>query len=88
MFLSMMSAFAQEESISNIEEYAKRRSHANEKWNISIVTSAYGYYLDEKGILIVQQEEAKIVQRIFGDFLSGWEYRKSLQNCKKNIFQS
>ena len=24
----------------HIEEYAKRRSHANEKWNISIVTSA------------------------------------------------
>ena len=31
----------------------------------------YGYYLDEKGILIVQQEESKIVQRIFGKFLSG-----------------
>ena len=31
----------------------------------------YGYYLDEKGTLIVQQEEAKIVQKIFGDFLSG-----------------
>ena len=34
MFLSMMSAFAQEESISISKNMRKRRSHANEKRNI------------------------------------------------------
>lgn len=71
MFLSMMSAFAQEESISISKNMRKGAVMRMKNGTFRLSQAPYGYYLDEKGILIVQQEKAKIVQRIFGDFLSG-----------------
>ena len=71
MFLSMMSAFAQEESISISKNMRKGAVMRMKNGTFRLSQAPYGYYLDEKGILIVQQEEAKIVQRIFGNFLSG-----------------
>ena len=71
MFLSMMSAFAQEESISISKNMRKGAVIRMKNGTFRLSQAPYGYYLDEKGILIVQQEEAKIVQRIFGNFLSG-----------------
>ena len=77
-----MSAFAQEESISISKNMRKGAVMRMKNGTFRLSQAPYGYYLDEKGILIVQQEESKIVQRIFGHFPE-WEYRKSLQNCKK-----
>lgn len=71
MFLSMMSAFAQEESISISKNMRKGAVMRMKNGTFRLSQAPYGYYLDEKGILIVQQEESKIVQRIFGNFLSG-----------------
>ena len=41
----------------------------------------YGYRLDEKGGFLIQPEEAKIVRKIFGDFLSG----KSIQEITNEL---
>ena len=71
MFLSMMSAFAQEESISISKNMRKGAVMRMKNGTFRLSQAPYGYYLDEKGILIIQQEESKIVQRIFGNFLSG-----------------
>lgn len=67
MFLSMMSAFAQEESISISKNMRKGAVMRMKNGTFRLSQAPYGYYLDEKGILIVQQEESKIVQRIFGN---------------------
>ena len=71
MFLSMMSAFAQEESISISKNMRKGAVMRMKNGTFRLSQAPYGYYLDEKGILIIQQEESKIVQRIFRVYRSG-----------------
>jgi site-specific DNA recombinase len=44
----------------------------------------YGYCLDEKGGLLINPEEAKVVRKIFGDFLSG----KSIREIANELAQA
>lgn len=71
MFLSMMSAFAQEESISISQNMRKGAVMRMQNGTFRLSQPPYGYRLDEGGMLVIQPEEAEIVRRIFESFLSG-----------------
>ena len=88
MFLSMMSAFAQEESISISKNMRKGAVMRMKNGTFRLSQALTDIIWMEGRILIVQQEEAKIVQRIFGDFLSGMGIQEIAAELKKNIFQS
>lgn len=69
--LTILSSIAQSESesISTNSRWSIQRRFQNGTYIIS--TPAYGYTNDENGNLIIVPEEAKIVRRIFTEFLSG-----------------
>ena len=71
MFLSMMSAFAQEESLSISQNMRKGAVMRMQNGTFRLSQPPYGYRLDEGGMLVIQPEEAEIVRRIFESFLSG-----------------
>ena len=71
MFLSMMGAFAQEESISISKNMRKGAVMRMKNGLFRLSRAPYGYRLDNQGTLIVQPEEATIVRRIYEKFLSG-----------------
>ena len=81
MFLSMMSAFAQEESISISKNMRKGAVMRMQNGTFRLSQPPYGYRLDEGGRLVVQPEEAEIVRRIFESFLSG----KGIQQIGKEL---
>lgn len=72
LVLTIMSSIAQEESRSISENitWSKRKQAAEGKFNIS-TNRFIGYDKDENGNLIINEEEAKIVRRIFTLFLNG-----------------
>lgn len=81
MFLSMMSAFAQEESISISKNMRKGAVMRMQNGTFRLSQPPYGYRLDENGMLVIQPQEAEIVRRIFESFLTG----KGIQQIGKEL---
>ena len=81
MYFSMYSAFSQEESTSIAKNMRKGAAMRMKNGTYRLSQAPYGYRLDEKGGFLIQPEEAKIVRKIFGDFLSG----KSIQEITNEL---
>ena len=81
MFLSMMSAFAQEESVSISKNMRKGAVMRMQNGTFRLSQPPYGYRLDEYGLLTIQPEEAEVVRWIFESFLSG----KGIQQIGKEL---
>ena len=71
MFLSMMSAFAQEESISISKNMRKVAVMRMQNGTFRLSQIPYGYRCDQNGKLIICEEEASIVRRVYDSFLQG-----------------
>ncbi|GAA4296940.1 hypothetical protein GCM10023142_36210 [Anaerocolumna aminovalerica] len=69
--LTILSSLAQGESenISTNNKWAAVKRFQDGTFILG--TPAYGYTKDENGELIIQEEEAKIVRRIFREYLNG-----------------
>ena len=76
MVLTIMSSLAQEESrsISENTAWGKRKQFADGKFSIAY-SRFLGYDRDEDGKMVVNKEQATIVQRIFREFLMGYSYK-------------
>lgn len=66
--------------LSSVAQTESENTSANTKWGIrkqfedgtyKINTPAYGYMKDENGQLIIKEDEAKIIRRIFTEYLNG-----------------
>lgn len=72
LMLTVLSSFAEEESRSVSENLKWRIKKKFEKGEMIICTSRFlGYDKDEYGDLIINKKEARIIRRIFEDYLSG-----------------
>lgn len=71
VMLTILSALAQgeSESISTNNKWAKIKRFQDGTFILS--TPAYGYTKDEKGELVIREEEAAVVRRIFREYLNG-----------------
>ena len=71
MLLTILSSIAQGESetISTNNKWGIRKKFEDGTFRFS--TPAYGYTKDEDGQLIINKEEAKVVRRIFNEYLNG-----------------
>ena len=76
MMLSMMSAFAQEESVSISKNLRRGAVMRMKNGTFRLSQAPYGYRLDAEGRLCPQPEEAAIVRRIYDEFLSGMSIRE------------
>ncbi len=76
MMLSMMSAFAQEESVSISNNLRRGAFMRMKNGTFRLSQAPYGYRLDTQGRLCPQPEEAAIVRRIYDEFLSGMSIRE------------
>ena len=74
LLFTILSSLAQEES-RNISENTRWGIRSRFQQGIPHIntTGFLGYDKDEAGHLIVNQEQAKVVRRIFQDFLEGWQ---------------
>ena len=81
MFLSMMSAFAQEESISISQNMRKGAVMRMKNGTFRLSQIPYGYRYDAQGVLIIHPEEAEIVRWIYQNFLSG----KGIQTISREL---
>ncbi len=72
LLLTIMSSLAQEESrsISENVRWGQRKKFSDGKYSLNY-KHFLGYDKGEDGRLVVNREQAKIVRRIFGDFLAG-----------------
>ena len=82
MMLSMMSAFAQEESISTSKNLCKGAVMRMKNGKFRLSQAPYGFRLDESGHLHLHGEEAKVVQRIYNGFLSGMSIQEIASELK------
>ena len=72
LMLTVLSAFAEEESRSVSENIKWRIRKKFERGELILNTKRFlGYDNDEYGDLVINQKEAKIVRRIFDEYLSG-----------------
>lgn len=71
MLISMMGAFAQEESVSISKNMRKGAVMRMQNGTFRISMPPYGYRYDESGVLAIEPSEATIVQEIYAAFLSG-----------------
>jgi len=73
LLFTILSSLAQEES-RNISENSKWGIRHNFKQGIVHITpsSFLGYDLDKEGKIVINPEQAQIVQRIFREYLEGW----------------
>lgn len=74
MLISMMSAFAQEESVSISQNMRKGIRMRMKEGSYQPSQAPYGYRFDESHTLIIHEEEAAIVRKIYADFLAGKSY--------------
>lgn len=81
MYFSMYSAFSQEESTSIAKNMRRGAAMRMKNGTYRLSQAPYGYRLDENGGFLICDEEAKIVRKIFGDFLSG----KSIQEITNEL---
>ena len=72
LLLTIMSSLAQEESrsISENVRWGQRKKAADGKYSLNY-KHFLGYDKGEDGQLVINEEQAKIVRRIFGEFLAG-----------------
>lgn len=72
LLLTIMSSLAQEESrsISENVRWGQRKKFSDGKYSLNY-KHFLGYDKGEDGRLVINREQAKIVRRIFGDFLAG-----------------
>lgn len=82
MMLSMMSAFAQEESISTSKNLRKGALMRMKNGKFRLSQAPYGYRLDAQGGLRIHQDEAQIVRRIYNEFLSGMSIQEIATGLK------
>lgn len=87
MMLAVLSSFAQEESRSMSENNKWTIKKKFERGEVIINTTRFmGYDKDEYGDLIIDQEQAKIVRRIFDMYLGGLGvFKIAAQLNKENI---
>ena len=73
LLLTLMAAFAESESQSMSEniKWGKRRRYAKGDTNSIPVHNIYGFDRDGNGNIIVIEDEAKTVRRIFREFING-----------------
>lgn len=71
MLISMMSAFAQEESVSLSKNMRKGVQMRMKNGTYQASSAPYGYRLEKNGTLVVEPDEAEIVKRIFEEFICG-----------------
>ena len=76
MLISMMSAFAQEESVSISKNMRKGAVMRMQNGTFRISMPPYGYRYDASGSLAIEPSEAAIVQEIFAAFLNGTNIAK------------
>lgn len=88
MFLSMMSAFAQEESISISKNMRKGAVMRMKTEHFDCHKRLMDTIWMRKGYSLYNRKNLKLFKEYLATSSPEWEYRKSLQNCKKNIFQS
>ena len=88
MFLSMMSAFAQEESISISKNMRKGAVMRMKNGTFRLSQALTDIIWMRKGYSSYNRKKLKLFKEYLATSSLEWEYRKSLQNCKKNIFQS
>ena len=76
VILTIMSSLAQEESrsISENTAWGKRKQFADGRFSIAY-SRFLGYDRGEDGKMVINKEQAKIVQRIFQEFLMGYSYK-------------
>ena len=82
MLISMMSAFAQEESVSISKNMRKGAVMRMQNGTFRISMPPYGYRYDASGILAIEPSEAAIVQEIFAAFLSGTNLAKIAEDMQ------
>mgnify|MGYP001625162075 FL=1 len=70
MLISMMSAFAQEESVSISKNMRKGVQMRMQNGTYRTPCAPFGYRLGDRG-LVIEPNEAEIVKRIFREFISG-----------------
>lgn len=83
MFLSMMSAFAQEESISISKNMRKGAVMRMKNGTFRLSQIPYGYRYNDEGVLSIHKEEAEIVRWIYQSFLSGKGMQKIAAELEK-----
>ncbi|HJD21978.1 MAG TPA: recombinase family protein [Candidatus Gemmiger faecigallinarum] len=82
MLISMMSAFAQEESVSISKNMRKGVQMRMQNGTYQISRMPYGYEFGKNGEYVINEKEAEVVRYIFDQFLTGAgvdEIAKSLQ---------
>lgn len=85
VLLTILSSLAQDES-RNISENIKW-SYARQFQNGRVIVNHkrfLGYDKDENGELIINEEEAKVVRRIFNEYLSGLSFQKIAQGLERD----
>jgi len=77
VLLSILSSLAQDESrfISENSQWGIRRRFEQGKLHVNH-TKFLGYDKDEKGNLIINKEQAKLVRRIYQDYLDGYGFKR------------
>ena len=73
LLLTIMSSLAQEESrsISENVRWGQRKKFSDGRYSLNY-SHFLGYDKGEDGSLVINDEQAKIVRRIFGEFLAGY----------------
>lgn len=85
LVLTMMSSIAQEES-RNISENSKWgiRKRFRDGATVCNTTRLHGYDKDENGNLVINEEEAEVVRRIYREYLEGKGYSTIARGLEKD----
>ncbi len=78
LLLTLISAVAQNESLTLSENIKWGIYRKYERGHVQSIPSGkfLGYYKDETGNLVIDEEQAAVVRRIYNDFLNGYGYYK------------
>lgn len=75
VLLTIMASLAQQESQSLSQNVKLGLQYRFQQGKVMVGTNRFlGYDKDEDGHLIVNREEAKVIKRIYREFLEGWGY--------------
>ena len=84
MFVKIIGIFAEFERENLAERVSFGYEQKTREGNYTNTNGVYGYdYIKGKGILIVNEEEKLLVQRIYNDYLDGMSYAKIAKNLNK-----
>ena len=84
LLFTILSSLAQEES-RNISENTTWGIRSKFKQGVPMINTGnfMGYDKDENGKLVINPEQAKVVKRIFREFLEGWSTREIAQRLNR-----